>query len=68
MQAITAELVLQLATMLVAGGAVYGGIKTGMSHMMKDIKENHDSITRCHARIDHHLETQHNRRKGDRDE
>lgn len=59
------KIILQLASMLVAGGAVYGGIKASLARMMKDIEKQEKGLEKCNARIDHHLETQHNRRRTD---
>jgi hypothetical protein len=51
--------------MLVAGGVIYGGIRGDLARMKADILENKENVGKCHDRLDHHLETQHNRRKED---
>lgn len=46
-------------SMLVIGGAVYGGIRSDMKNLIRDLIRNEKSIESAHHRIDEHIERHH---------
>ncbi len=48
----TPQFVVQLALMFSVAGAVYGGIRADLKHMVRDIDRHGIAITKAHERID----------------
>ncbi|EGK72460.1 hypothetical protein METUNv1_01225 [Methyloversatilis universalis FAM5] len=46
------SIVREIATLLVCGGALYGGIRADLQNMLVRIEANEASVTRAHARLD----------------
>lgn len=46
----------QIAVSLVTAGAVYGGIRSDLKHIMSKLKEHDDSLVNSNQRIDRILE------------
>jgi outer membrane murein-binding lipoprotein Lpp len=53
---------LHFAGIILAAGAIYGGIRSDLKAMHERLKENSDSTARAHERLDRHVEQFHARR------
>jgi hypothetical protein len=49
------DVLLQIAGILVTGGAIYGAIRSDIRNIHESIKDSRESITRAHDRIDNIL-------------
>lgn len=53
---LTPGLLSQIAVSLVTAGAVYGGIRSDLKHIMSKLKDHDDSLVNANQRIDRMLE------------